>query len=288
MYVETLHHTSALRGRTKPHLVLCEDGYLYVVKTAWNPLGERALICDYFVTQLARLVGLPVPECRIIRIDPFLLGSTPAFKDDCAAIDAWRRQHSEGSRALHYGSRFVSQPWNLPPLGLDQETEDAGIFAGSLALDCLCCSAGRRQALFTRSEGFSSYRATFIDFSRSFSDLLWANPFHATQSLFPHRRVYATVRGYEDFEPYLSRLTTIRTDELQRIGQEIPPIWYEHSPSLLDSLVESVAMRRSKIVDVLWDIREHKPESFPAWKPTVSSSARVRSELPLAHAALRI
>jgi hypothetical protein len=80
--IEAMHHVRPLRGRTNPHLMFCEGNQLFAVKMAWNPLGDQALLSDYLGSTLARSVGLPVPECSVIRVDKFLVEGTQELLDE--------------------------------------------------------------------------------------------------------------------------------------------------------------------------------------------------------------
>lgn len=74
------------QGVTRPFLCRCEDDHLYYVKG--RAAGPRSLLCEWLAGNLARALGLPVPEFVIAQaprdlIDLFPegseLGAGPAF-----------------------------------------------------------------------------------------------------------------------------------------------------------------------------------------------------------------
>lgn len=59
------------QGVTEPVFCRAEDGYEYVVKG--NYAGRRALIAEWVAGRLGRLLGLPIPECELLALDPLLV-----------------------------------------------------------------------------------------------------------------------------------------------------------------------------------------------------------------------
>lgn len=56
------------KGATRPFLVETEQERLYVVKAHGNPLGTKALFNEYIAGLLAKEIGLPWPDVRIVRL----------------------------------------------------------------------------------------------------------------------------------------------------------------------------------------------------------------------------
>jgi hypothetical protein len=68
----TRYVTPLREGGSLPGLVEADDSGLYVTKFRGAGQGTLALVAELIVGELARAVGLPVPEQVIIRIDPAL------------------------------------------------------------------------------------------------------------------------------------------------------------------------------------------------------------------------
>jgi hypothetical protein len=59
-------------GGSLPGLVEADDDGMYVVKFRGAGQGSGALVAELVVGELARVIGLPVPELVFIDIDPML------------------------------------------------------------------------------------------------------------------------------------------------------------------------------------------------------------------------
>lgn len=55
-------------GVTNPYIVKCSDGKKYVAKFPGNPDGTKVLINEYVCAELAKLLGLPIPNYKLIKI----------------------------------------------------------------------------------------------------------------------------------------------------------------------------------------------------------------------------
>ena len=57
-----------MKGGSQSILVQCDDNRFYVVKMAGNPQGSNILANEFLGSVIAHAVGLPVAECRVIRL----------------------------------------------------------------------------------------------------------------------------------------------------------------------------------------------------------------------------
>jgi hypothetical protein len=73
----TRYVTPLREGGSMPGLVEADDDGLYVVKFRGAGQGLKALIAEVIVGELARAVGLRVPEIVIAEIDPLLAAAEP-------------------------------------------------------------------------------------------------------------------------------------------------------------------------------------------------------------------
>jgi hypothetical protein len=73
----TRYVTPLREGGSLPALVEADDDGLYVLKFRGAGQGPKALIAEYVVGELARAVGLPVPELVLIDLDPSLGDAEP-------------------------------------------------------------------------------------------------------------------------------------------------------------------------------------------------------------------
>lgn len=76
--VEAIRYVVPLReGSSVPALIEADDLGLYVVKLRGSGQGPKALIAELIVGELARALGLPIPELAYVELDPALAASEP-------------------------------------------------------------------------------------------------------------------------------------------------------------------------------------------------------------------
>ena len=73
----TRYVTPLREGGSLPGLVEADDDGLYVVKFRGAGQGPRALVAEIVVGELARALGLPVPELVLVELDPELGRAEP-------------------------------------------------------------------------------------------------------------------------------------------------------------------------------------------------------------------
>lgn len=90
-------------GGSLPALVEADDDGLYVVKLRGSGQGLATLVAELFVGELGRVLGLCVPELRIVALDPELASAEP---------DPEIQELLEASAGLNVGLDFL--PGSLP------------------------------------------------------------------------------------------------------------------------------------------------------------------------------
>src|SRR5687767_13336863 len=75
--IATRYVTPLREGGSLPGLVEGDDDGLYVVKFRGAGQGPRALVAEWLAGELARAVGLPVPELVVVDVDPGLGDAEP-------------------------------------------------------------------------------------------------------------------------------------------------------------------------------------------------------------------
>jgi hypothetical protein len=73
----TRYVTPLREGGSLPGLIEADDDGLYVVKFRGAGQGTRALVAEVIAGELARTLGLPIPEQAIVEIDPALGAAEP-------------------------------------------------------------------------------------------------------------------------------------------------------------------------------------------------------------------
>ncbi len=259
-----VQHVRMMRGGAQSHMMRAEDGNFYVVKFQNNPQHLRILANELLVTRLAERVGLPVPVGEVIEVSEWLISHTQElrFRFDGRSFPC--------SPGLQFGSRYVVDPFegqvfDYLPEALIGRVRNLGAFAGVLALDKWTCNANGRQATFWRRGRERKYTATFIDQGFCFNDGAWNFPDSPLRGVYGSNSVYEGVRGWEDFEPWLSRLEALDEAIIGEAAAAVPPEWYEGDWDALEQLIATLAKRRSRVRELITAFRESSRRPFPYW-----------------------
>ena len=94
----TKYVTPFREGGSLPGLVEADDDGLYVVKFRGAAQGPLALVAEVVAGELARALGLPVPELVLVEIDPALGGLDG---------DPWVGELLEKSPGVNLGVDFL-------------------------------------------------------------------------------------------------------------------------------------------------------------------------------------
>src|SRR5271157_1504544 len=238
--VRAVEFVRPMRGASRPHLVVCDDGESYVVKFRDNPQHVRVLANEMLAARLAALIGLPVPPAAFVEIPTALVRQSPpqdlsnpgnTTKHDCGP-------------GLHFGSRYPGPAGEaqvvdfLPDRLLRRVANLESVFTGALVFDKWTCNCDGRQVVFQRSTVDSLYSAWLIDHGFCFNDGEWNFPDHQLRSFYPRRFVYESVRSLDAFDQFLRRIENLELAQLQACAREIPPEWCGDEPKQLEHLLE--------------------------------------------------
>jgi hypothetical protein len=131
--VSAIRFVAALReGGSLPGLVEADDDGMYVVKFRGAGQGPKALIADLVGGELARALGLAVPELVAIEVDPVLGRAEP---------DAEIRDLLKASGGTNLGVDFL--PGALPFSPAAPAALDAELAAAIVWLDALITNVDR-------------------------------------------------------------------------------------------------------------------------------------------------
>jgi hypothetical protein len=156
------------------------------------------------------------------------------------------------------------------PEPLMGELRNMGEFAGMLCVDKWAGNCNGRQAVYERKARERKYRATFIDQGFCFNAGEWTFPDITLRGVFARNHVYAGVRGWESFEPWLSRVEEFDAAKLWAIAEAVPPEWYGGDTATIERLMEEMLKRRGKVRSLIAAFRDSDREPFPRWNTSVS------------------
>jgi len=243
----------------------CADGNFYVVKFRNNPQHLRVLANEFLATRLAEAAGLPVPGVEVVEVNDWLVRHTSELTIQLAGSTIACQP------GLQFGSRFVISPLegqvvDYMPAAMLERVRNLETFAGMLAADKWTGNANGRQAAFWRRSREKKYTVSFIDQGYCFNAGEWTFPDYPLRGVYARNEVYSGIRGWDSFEPWLSRIEAMPEDALWRNAGEIPPEWYADDWDALQELVCTLLTRRSAVRQLITAFRMSQRQPFPNWK----------------------
>ncbi len=245
-------------------MMRCDDGHYYVVKFQNNPQHLRVLANEFLATRLADKAGLPVPVTEVVEVNEWLVQHT-------AELNILLGQNAIAcAPGLQFGSRYVVSPLEgqvldyLPSDMLDR-VRNLETFAGMLTVDKWTCNANGRQAAFWRKMKERKYTVSFIDQGYCFNAGEWTFPDFPLRGVYARNEVYAGVRGWKSFEPWLSNIENMSEDVIWAEAGNIPPEWYGGEWDELEKLVKKLIERRGIVRELIEAFRVSPRRPFPEW-----------------------
>jgi hypothetical protein len=270
-------------GGTQCHLMRCSDNAFYVIKFQNNPQGKRTLANDFFGTLLAERLGLPVARSAVIEVSENLIKLTDEMTVNL------QRTRVPCTPGRSFGSRYASIDLRgnsigpelvfdfMPPERLRKVTNLTD-FIGMMVFDKWTCNQDSRQAVFVQNRADASWTATMIDHGKCFGGVDWDFRDHPGFGLYYPSMVYESVRGIDEFDPWIDRLQTkIDAGVLEQLAEEIPREWYGQNSSALCRMLDTLDRRRAMIHDLLWQTWRSSRRTFPNWIERRSCERRKRA-----------
>jgi hypothetical protein len=263
-----------MRGGAQAHLVEAADGHFYVVKFRNNPQHRRVLVNEWVASALLEYLQLNAAKTAVIDFDQNFLTANP----DVAIHGQHSRESAE--TGWHFGSRYPGDPLRtavydfLPDLLL-AKVANAAEFAGVLAFDQWVGNADSRQAVFYRAQvedtrhsqpPRNAFVALMVDHGFVFHGPDWAYHDSPLRGLYHRPQVYAAVRGWASFEPWLERIRHFPADVVDRALRSLPPQWLAEDGDVLEALLEKLMRRRGRVGDLIEAVRDSHPNPFPNWR----------------------
>jgi len=261
--VWAVEHLRRMRGGSQSHLMRCSDGNLYVVKFLNNPQHRRVLANEILAAGLAELVGLPVPQTELVEVDETLIRKTPALTVNLADSTF------PCIPGLQFGSKYAINPFegrifDVFPNNLLNRVRNLATFAGMLAFDKWTGNVDSRQATFWRKGREKKYTVTFIDQGHCFNLGEWTFPDYPLRGVYSRIEVYSRVRGWESFEPWLSRIEAMDERSMWELSSRVPSEWSGGMDELA-ALLRTLRDRRFIVRNLISDFRLSWQNPFPNW-----------------------
>jgi hypothetical protein len=264
MSIQAVQHIRQMRGGAQSHLMRCADGHYYVVKFQNNPQHTRVLVNDWLGTRVAEMIGLPVPVAAIVEVQPWLIEHSPDLRIELGG------RHIMITAGLSFGSRFVVSPLegevcDYLPETMIGRVRNLRTFAGILAFDKWTCNADGRQVAFWKRPRERKFNASYIDHGYCFNAGEWTFPDAPLRGVFGRNDVYASITGWDSFEPWLSRIESFPESSLWQLVEQIPTEWYSSAVDELERLQTKLLERRSRVRELILAFKNSSRNPFPSW-----------------------
>ena len=254
-----------MRGGAQSQLMLGADGNLWVVKFRNNPQDVGVLANELLATKIAEAVGLSVPKTDVVDVSEWLVEHTPGM-----VMERDRGRTEVCASGLQFGSQYVGglmpgQVVDYLPEAQMEELRNVREFAGMLAVDKWTGNCNGRQAVYEKKARERKYRAVFIDQGYCFNAGAWTFPDPPLRGVFARNMVYREVRGWESFEPWLTKVEEFSLTALGSFAERIPPEWYGGDVTEMEKLLEVMMKRRARVRELIVSFRDSSREPFPYW-----------------------
>jgi len=218
---------------------------------------------EMLATRLGLALGLPMPRVEVIEVSDWLIEHAEDLRIQLAG-QRIRCQSGKQLGSLYVGAAGMTLDY-LPPELLVRVSNVAD-FTRVLVLDEWAGNADGRQAVYVRkTRRGRRYSAMFIDQGYCFNAGEWTFPDYPLRGVFTNNCVYESVRGWDAFEPALTRAEEMDSNSIWRCAVDIPEEWYEGDHDGLHRLVEALYRRRCLIRRLISIFRESMRSPFPNW-----------------------
>jgi hypothetical protein len=256
-----------MRGGAQAHLLRCDDGQAWVTKFRDNPQSIRILANEMIAASILDHLRLSTPAVTPVEISEALLAREPAI---ALQFGPQTRRPSSG---WHFGSCYPGDPdrivvYDFLPDVILPTVANLAEFLGVLCVDKWLGNADSRQAIFyhRNHEGKPRLFACMIDHGYIFDGPNWTFSDSPLQGLYLRPSVYAEVRGWDAFEPWLDTIQSFPESALEAARREVPPTWLSpEEESQLDALLERLLSRRKRVPDLVRDCKRGRIDIFPRW-----------------------
>jgi hypothetical protein len=277
MPVNAVRPIHKMRGGAQAHLIEADDGYFYVVKFLNNPQHRRILVNEWVAASFLHYLQISSPQTAMVR---FTSGFIEDHPDVSIQLGNTRHPAAAG---WHFGSRYPGNPattavYDFVPDTLLASTANAREFAGVLAFDKWTANADARQSIFIRArlkEYIPYYTehslrvgfiALMVDQGYVFNGPHWEYMDTPRNGLYFRPSVYAAIRGWDDFQPWLDRIVHFPEEVVDEALRQVPTEWLENDRDHLLRLLEQLMTRRSRVPDLIRDCIQGRVDPFPNWK----------------------
>lgn len=248
---------------TSPFVLNCGSN-VYVAKVMDDNLEHKHLVNEFVCYHLAVLLGIPIPQANLIRIDESMINSVPELKERkimCTLLF--------GSKMIERSVQNITPPY----LEIARNIED---IPSIILFDQIIYNNDRADNDGNLLFDLKSKMIVAIDHSHVFKDgLIWDE--HTLQSLNDeknylidnfHGKYYKMlqrfVRGNDPFSKIKNKLKTLDPNSISFIVDSIPVEW-----GITELESESLKNFLNHRIDNVKEIYKKIQEQCPQWKGAI-------------------
>jgi hypothetical protein len=277
MLVNARNLVRKMRGGAQAHMLECDDDRFYVVKFRNNPQHRRILVNEWIASVFLRYLEISSPDTAIVNLSAPFLEENP---DVCLQLGSSKIKPEVG---WHFGSCYPGDPgrvsvYDFIPDILLQKVENLADFLAVLAFDKWMGNADARQSIFFRARirqylpasrnapTKTGFVAHMMDHGYVFDGPHWDFPESPLQGLYFRPLVYAHVRGFDDFQPWLDRIVYFPEEIVDDALKQLPPQWLNGDRPGIERILTRLMERRRRVPDLIRDSAKGRVNLFPNWK----------------------
>ncbi|MFD2914478.1 HipA family kinase [Psychroserpens luteus] len=243
--VNVVQYLNPLReGGSLPAIVKADDGFLYVLKFRGAGQGKKALIAELLGGELARAIGLKIPELVFMNLDDSFSKTEP---------DEEIQDLLKFSVGLNLGLHFLSSAITYDPLVFEV---DAMTASKIVLLDSIISNIDRTvkntNLLYWNKELWVIDNGASFYFHHNWST--WEN--HLTRT-FPLIKDHVLLKSAANLKEASTHITnTLNKDKIKEIISLIPEDWLENesdalSPNEIRAAYETYLNAKLNMIDEL-------------------------------------
>ena len=201
------------QGVSQPYQCYDENGVLRWCKG--NHTGLRSLMSEWMCARIARELGLPVPACDILRLDPAL------FRDwaDCQGVHV--PQLVTEANPFVFASTNVADSKDVIDIERDLHCDDPGLLARICLFDELICNGDRTD---DNTNLLSNAGVHVIDHNNAFDPAFDRKTFLREHAL----RRFRTAAGSAGVAAFAGQVRQVVTEAfIDGVWSEMPTEWTE-------------------------------------------------------------
>jgi hypothetical protein len=265
-----------MRGGSQAQLIEAGDGCFYVVKCKDNPQHRRILVNEWVSSMLLEHLGLLCPKVQMVNLTQAFLQANP---DLCLTAGSRTVPIAPG---FHFGSQMPVDPnrfmiYDFLPDALLRQVANLDHFLGILVFDKWMNNADSRQSIFFRAKvkewlpggearvKSPAFVAMMMDHGYVFGGPHWVLDESPLTGLYCRTAVYESVRKLEDFDRWLALVEELPVHVLDNTLRQVPEWWLNGDRETLESLIEKLYRRRSRVRYQIEDCRTGRLNPFPNW-----------------------